>query len=127
MFEGHRRRAVRVCTGRERSASCAPRIGPGVVTLKAATVAQLVNLLSRFVNGVVIDRTSITRAFDIELRWTPAPAEWVAPPIAGQDTPSADGPSLFTALQEQLGLNLESTKEPVDVLVIDRVEKPTPD
>jgi len=109
------------CTARERPASCAARIGPGAVTLKGATVAQLVNLLSRFVNRVVVDRTSLTGAFDVELRWTPAPGEWIAP---GQDAPSADGPSLFTALQEQLGLKLESTKAPVGVLVIDHVEKP---
>jgi len=112
------------CASRERATSCAARIGPGAVTLKGTTVAQLVNLLSRFVNRVVVDRTLLTGAFDVELRWTPAPGEWVAP---GQDAPSADGPSLFTALQEQLGLKLEATKGPVDVLVIDHVEKPTLD
>jgi uncharacterized protein (TIGR03435 family) len=63
----------------------------------------------------------------VDLTWTPAAGEWVAPPVPGGPPISDDGPSLFTALQEQLGLKLESTKGPVDVLVIDHVEQPTPD
>ena len=63
---------------------------------------------------VVIDRTGLTRIFDFELRWA-------------QDPTDTTRPSIFTALQEQLGLKLESTRGPVDVLVIDHVERPAPD
>jgi len=86
----------------------------------------LTNLLPRFVNRVVIDRTGLTGVFDFELMWTPAPGEWVAPPLpGGAGAPPADGPSLFTALNEQLGLKLESTRGPVEILVIDRAQMPT--
>jgi uncharacterized protein (TIGR03435 family) len=78
----------------------------------------------------IIDRTGLTGAFDVHLKWavetptgSPAPGISDGPGIAL--TPDLTGPSIFTALQEQLGLKLESTKGPVEVLAIDRVEKPS--
>jgi uncharacterized protein (TIGR03435 family) len=108
-------------------AACVTRIGPGSVTGSSFTLAQLVNLLPRFVNRVVVDRTGLAGPFAIDLRWTPAPGEWMAPPLPGVSDPPADGPSLFTALQEQLGLRLESQRGSVDVLVVDSAEPPTAD
>jgi len=72
---------------------------------------RLVPLVNRFVE----DRTGLFGVFDFDLVWTP------------DETAATDlsGPSIFTALQEQLGLKLESTKGPVEVLVIDSVERPT--
>ena len=71
---------------------------------------------------IVIDRTGLTGTFDVRLKWTAdAPAS-----LAG--TASSDDPgalSIFTALEEQLGLKLQSTKGPVEVLVIDRIGKPS--
>jgi uncharacterized protein (TIGR03435 family) len=58
-----------------------------------------------------VDKTGLTGVFDAELVWSDSEA----------------GPSLFTAIQEQLGLKLEAQRGPVDVLVIDHVERPTPD
>jgi bla regulator protein blaR1 len=108
--------------------TCSSRVGPGAVMMKGLTLSPLVNLLPRFVDRVVIDHTGLTGAFDIELKWTPGPGEWVAPGLPGGDpAPPADVPSLFTALQEQLGLKLESTKGPVDILIIDHAEMPTED
>lgn len=63
---------------------------------------------------IVVDRTDLKGGFDIDLEWSP-------------DQTASDKPSIFTAVQEQLGLKLESTKAPVPVIVIDHVEKPTPD
>jgi len=73
------------------------------------------------VDGLVIDRTGLTGNFDIELQWTPDNLRSVAASAGG------DGPSLFTALQEQLGLKLEAARGPVEYLVIDSAEQPTPD
>jgi uncharacterized protein (TIGR03435 family) len=73
-----------------------------------------------------LDRTGLTGGFDVDLRYTEDQIPRGDIP-AGVTPPLADGPSIFTAVQEQLGLKLESTKGPVDVLVIDRVERPTED
>jgi uncharacterized protein (TIGR03435 family) len=64
---------------------------------------------------------------DLDLHWTP---EQIPPKPTGAPEPSptdASGPSIFAVVQEQLGLKLESTKGPADVLVIDHVERPTED
>ena len=87
-------------------------------------IANLAATLSGFVGRIVQDRTGLTGNFDLDLRWTP---DQLGNQPPGDAKPLADGPSIFTAVQEQLGLKLESTKAPLDVLVIDRVEKPTPD
>jgi uncharacterized protein (TIGR03435 family) len=75
----------------------------------------------------VVDRTALTGRFDFNLTWTPDDSQFremgVRVPAPSND-PNAP-PGLFTAIQEQLGLRLESTKAPVDVLVIDRVERPS--
>jgi uncharacterized protein (TIGR03435 family) len=92
------------------------------------------NPLSVFANGLanqvvrtVVDRTGLTGNWDFEFTFTPERFRQVR--SDGVDAPAVDpdGPSLFTAMQEQLGLKLESTKGPVKVLVIDRVEQPTAD
>ncbi len=90
-------------------------------------MAQFVSLLPRFVDRIVIDSTDLTSRFDMELHWTPLPGEWVAPPPPGlqRGLPAAGGPSLFTAIQEQLGLKLRAQTGPVDTLVIDSAEKPS--
>ena len=72
--------------------------------------------LSKAVGRVVVDKTGLTGRYDFKLAW------------AADDAQPAEGdpPTLFTAIQEQLGLRLESAKEPVPVLIIDHVEQPTP-
>jgi uncharacterized protein (TIGR03435 family) len=77
----------------------------------------------------VIDKTNLQGLFDVLLRFSPEASRANAAPVGAQtDTPSAPdptGPSIFTAIQEDLGLKLESSKGPVEVLVIDSVQKPT--
>ena len=97
-------------------------------------MTQIIQFLSPSVNRVVMDRTGLTGNFDLDLQWTPerlpqpAPGTPADQPIRVNGTDiDPNGPSIFTALQEQLGLKLDSTKGPVDVLVIDHVEQPGPD
>jgi uncharacterized protein (TIGR03435 family) len=97
-------------------------------------MAQLATTLSQQVRRIVVDRTGLTGRFDFDLQWTPeqlpprAPGTPADQPlrINGADI-DPNGPSIFTAMQEQLGLKLDSTNGSVDVLVIDGVEQPTPD
>ena len=84
------------------------------------TMAQLAEMLSGPAGRNVLDRTGLTGTFDVRLRWRPDAGLTTA-----ADTPDA-GVSLFTAVQEQLGLKLESARAPLEVLVIDSVERPTP-
>ena len=80
------------------------------------TMTLIAEELSRIAGRVVVDKTGLTDRFDLTLRWTPDDA------VAS----ATDPPTLFTAIQEQLGLKLEAAKEPVSVIVIDHVEQPTP-
>ena len=100
------------------------RDGTGAFTGHAVPLGILVNVLSGAgsVRRTVVDRTGLSGTYDIDLHWA------IDVPLRGDTPPPpADGPSIFTAVQEQLGLKLESTRGPVDVLVIDHIERPTED
>ena len=98
---------------------------------------MLVGALSTVTQRVVIDNTGLSGSYEFTLDWTPAdtqPRQNSPEGVAGQaggrqgpvePTSEANGPDLFTAIQEQLGLKLEAKKAPVDVLVIQHVEKPS--
>ena len=99
-------------------------------------ISDLTIGLSREVKRVVLDRTGLAGEFDYQLEWTPDELPPPLPPDSASPRPDVppppppapvDGPSIFTAVQEQLGLKLESTRGPVDVLVIDRAERPSED
>jgi uncharacterized protein (TIGR03435 family) len=90
------------------------------------TMQKLADLLARMTEHEVVDRTGLSGVFDFTLEWSPLDTPAIEPSVNG-GAGATDGPSLVTALQEQLGLKLESTKGPVDVLVIDRVQHPTED
>jgi uncharacterized protein (TIGR03435 family) len=97
------------------------RWGNGRLTGQGITVASLVPPLTQQLGRIVVDKTGLEGQYDVELRWTP---DNTSSPIGGQSGPVPDSPapSIFTAIQEQLGLKLESRKAPVDVLVVDHVE-----
>ena len=92
-------------------------------------MTQLATILSNFVQRTVIDRTGLGGTFDLHLSWTPDRLPQGPPPPGAPPLPPVDpnGPSLFAALPEQLGLKLEPQQAPLEVLIIDRVERPTPD
>jgi uncharacterized protein (TIGR03435 family) len=102
--------------------------GLGNMMARNATIGDMANLLQSMVlDRPVIDQTGLSDRFDLTLNWAPDETQFRVrgdqppfPPPADADT----RPDLFKAIQEQLGLKLESTKAPTDVLVIDRVEKP---
>jgi uncharacterized protein (TIGR03435 family) len=98
---------------------------PGTLTARGQTMSAFAYALTRTVGRVVTDHTGLSGAFDADAVFNPEGLpDWAPPP---PDTPNRDAPSFFGALQEQLGLKLESTTGPVDVLVIDHIEMPTPD
>lgn len=107
-------------------------MGRGQLNSQKVTLAMFANQLSRILGRTVLDKTGLEGEYDIRLeyrmevgqgggRGTPPGAGPSPEPPEGND----DSPSIFTALQEQLGLRLDQTKGPVEVLVIDRVEKPS--
>jgi uncharacterized protein (TIGR03435 family) len=96
----------------------------GHMVAKAADIRQLTQFLSSLQSRVVVDKTGLTGDYDMELTWTPDESP-TGPGDPGQAPPEPNGPSLFTALQEQLGLRLEPAKGRVEILVIDGAEKPS--
>jgi uncharacterized protein (TIGR03435 family) len=88
-------------------------------------LSQLATMLSGFVGANVIDRTGLTGRFDIELSWADTSDGRGGIPLDADDVPDR-GPSLANALEDQLGLKLQRTTGMAEVLVIDRIERPTP-
>jgi uncharacterized protein (TIGR03435 family) len=94
---------------------CGMRAGGGNLVASAAKLEVLTANLSGATSRSVENRTGLTGAFDIDLSW------------ASDGSADTAQPSIFTALQEQLGLKLESTRAPVEILVVDSISKPQPD
>ena len=101
---------------------CGVQVRPDALVIGGRTMEQIANSLSQQLRRAVVDRTRLDGSFDADLDFAPIP-----PPGLTDPPPRSDAPSIFTAVQEQLGLKLEPTRAPVDVLVIDRVEHPTED
>ncbi len=110
-------------------------MGRGELKGTAIDLALLSDVLSRQVGRVVLDKTGLKAKYDFVLHWTPddsqdpmfkgvGPGPDAKPPIEAGLT-DVSGPTLFAALQEQLGLKLEAQKSQLDVLVIDRLERPS--
>jgi uncharacterized protein (TIGR03435 family) len=109
--------------------ACGMRIGPGQMLLGSVPMSRFASVLAPFARRLVIDRTGLTGTYNLQLSWTPEGRLQGPPPDGAPPLPPADpnGASLFASIQEQLGLKLEPTRAPVDVVVIDRVEPPSPD
>jgi uncharacterized protein (TIGR03435 family) len=92
------------------------KLGAGFVDVPGQPFRNFVYFLGRQLDRPLIDKTGLQGLYDVTLRWTPEPTEASRP---------SDLPTLFTAVQEQLGLKLESSKGPVDMFVIDSVQRPS--
>jgi bla regulator protein blaR1 len=99
----------------------------GELTGVGANMRMLTNVLSNILKRPVVDQTGVEGTFDMKLKW--APDSFVGGPSGAPPSespaPEADGPSIFTAITEQLGLRLESKKGPVTVYVVEKVERPS--
>jgi uncharacterized protein (TIGR03435 family) len=105
------------------------RLTPGFVAVSGRTPAQFVTTLSDLARRPVIDKTGLTGMYDYTLKFAPetagAPGPFgMLPPGAPPPPVDPDVPSFVTAVQEQLGLKLENARGPVEVVVIDTIEKP---
>ena len=89
---------------------------------------EVAGVMQSHLDRPVVDQTGLEGRFDFQLQWTPDETTQFAPlggPGEPPKPPAETQPDLFTAIQQQLGLKLESTRTQVDVLVIDKVEKPS--
>lgn len=98
--------------------------GPGRITVRGYSMARFGQSLVGQVQRMVVDKTGLAGPWNLEVVYAP---EQPAALNGAVVPPNLDAPSLFTALQEQLGLKLESSRGPVAVLVIDQVNRPTED
>ena len=104
------------------------RMWPGQLIGQGLPMPLLASNLSNVVDRVVLDKTGLPGLYDITLKWAPEQSQLAGLPSEIKDTlphPDLNGPSIFTAVQEQLGLKLQPSKGPVEVLVIDHVERPS--
>jgi uncharacterized protein (TIGR03435 family) len=109
---------------------CGMMIGPGKLNAGGMPMSNLATALAPQVGRIVLDKTELTGNYDFELTYAPEALGSVGgPPLLNGGTVPVDpnAPNLFTALQEQLGLKLDSQRGPVDVVVIDRIEQPAAD
>jgi uncharacterized protein (TIGR03435 family) len=107
---------VKLAEAKEPSADVGMRIeAPGRMIGVKATMTTLANALTKALKRQVVDETGLSGAYSFRLAYTPDPKPGMEP---------GDGPSVFTALEEQLGLRLKAGKGPVEVLVIDSAQKP---
>jgi uncharacterized protein (TIGR03435 family) len=128
---GKLRESDGVCDQQDQPAAapCRFMILRGHLGSHKATVSQLVDALSRVTDRVVLDKSNLAGMYDINLDYSPDEGQLQAF-TAGTNSPPPPSidpsvPSLFTALQEQLGLKLESGKGPVEILLIDHIERPS--
>jgi uncharacterized protein (TIGR03435 family) len=108
--------------------SVAITLGPRGAQFRGGTIAmrELVQTLSRLLGRTVIDRTGFTGLFDLQMDFVPDDTTpFLPPPPPNSGISDITGASLAQALQQQLGLRLQSTKGPVQVIVVDQAETPS--
>jgi uncharacterized protein (TIGR03435 family) len=107
---------------------CGFIIGIGKMSVGGMPIEQLARALSPMVGRIVLDKTGLTGNYSYEFTYSPEQIVGLPPLLNGEAvTVDPNTPSIFTALQEQLGLKLDSGRGAVEVLVIDSAEQPTAD
>jgi uncharacterized protein (TIGR03435 family) len=109
---------------------CAVRLGHGQLSARDATLAQLAASLSSTVQRVVRDRTGLMGRYSLDVSFTPERMPQASGSPTGATTQVSidpNGTSIFTVLQEDLGLKLESARAPVDIVVVDNIERAATD
>jgi uncharacterized protein (TIGR03435 family) len=102
------------CGASGRAIPCGMRVGGSQMQMGRQTIRYLLDYLESAVGRRITDETGLTGEFDITLEWS-------------RGTNDTERPSIFTAVQEQLGLKLEQSRGPVNMLIIDSISRPTPD
>ena len=108
---------------------CGAMRGPARIIAGGVAMPQFATMLSNILaddGRLVVDKTGLAGRYAFNMSWTPEQMPAGAPP-PGVPPIDPNGPNFFTALQEQLGLKLSPTNGPVEVVVIDSIEHPTPD
>jgi uncharacterized protein (TIGR03435 family) len=103
-------------------------VGQSIGTVRGRDIplTMLWRFVSQQAGRAIVDRSGLTGNYDFDLTWTPEMfANRATPAVVNGNTIDPNGPSLFTALQEQLGLKLDPQRGPVDVLVIERLTRPS--
>jgi uncharacterized protein (TIGR03435 family) len=95
--------------------------GGAIVHQGAAKIPMLVSLLANNFDRPVLDETGLTGSYNLNLKWTPD----LKPGTTTSAPTDPAGPSLFTALEEQLGLKLQAARRPIEVLIIDHIDRPS--
>ena len=103
--------------------TCGVTVNSGRIRMGGSPLSVFAGTLSPLVQRIVVDRSNMAGNWDLDVTFTPDPIQ--VPPGGAAPAIDSNSPSLFTALQEQLGLKLEASRGPVEVLVIDGVERPT--
>ena len=107
--------------------TCGTRTTRGNMMTTGVAMSDFARNLAPFAGRPVVDKTGLSGVFDLDLTWTPEQGPAGPEGTQSQTAPSIDGVSLFTAVQEQLGLKLDAQRGPVDVVVIESAERPVED
>jgi uncharacterized protein (TIGR03435 family) len=102
---------------------------PGTMMMRNGSMEEFAQVMQAVLDRPVLDQTGLKDRYDLKLRWTPDESQYggrIPPPNTDNGTANTDSlPSLFTAIQEQIGLKLDAVKAPAKVMVIDSLEKPS--
>jgi uncharacterized protein (TIGR03435 family) len=102
------------------------KAGGNSVSVQHGELARMTQLLATVLGRPVVDRTGLKGLYDFSLRWDDAPIrEGGVPGLDAPAAPGTDHGSIFTAIQDQLGLRLEPQRAPIDVIVVDRMDRPS--